>query len=164
MKQSPGMVRIRAGSARSSRWNSCIRNVTVALQSRADPVGSGPWHARAHGRAVSAADVRHSSVWAPTAIYLLLGGIAIFGTNDSATGSWLAAAFSWKNVSAGQWGDRIGQVNVFRSASSRAGDAARDRRGWTVREVRGGTAVLEGPDGIQTGSAGDKIPGGGRIG
>lgn len=35
--------------------------------------------------------------------------------------------------------------------------------GWTVREVRGGTAVLEGPDGIQTGSAGDIVPGVGRI-
>lgn len=35
--------------------------------------------------------------------------------------------------------------------------------GWTVREVRGGTVVLEGPDGIQTGSAGDTVPGVGRI-
>ncbi len=35
--------------------------------------------------------------------------------------------------------------------------------GWTVREVRGGTAVLEGPDGIRTGSAGDTVPGVGRI-
>lgn len=35
--------------------------------------------------------------------------------------------------------------------------------GWTVREVRGGTVVLEGPDGIRTGSAGDTVPGVGRI-
>jgi hypothetical protein len=35
--------------------------------------------------------------------------------------------------------------------------------GWTVREVRGGTVVLEGPDGIRTGSTGDTVPGVGRI-
>jgi hypothetical protein len=35
--------------------------------------------------------------------------------------------------------------------------------GWTVREVRGGTVVLEGPDGIRTGSAGETVPGVGRI-
>ncbi|HKS17824.1 MAG TPA: hypothetical protein VJS63_01280 [Bradyrhizobium sp.] len=35
--------------------------------------------------------------------------------------------------------------------------------GWTVREVRGGAAVLEGPDGIRTASAGDTVPGIGRI-
>ena len=35
--------------------------------------------------------------------------------------------------------------------------------GWTVREVRGNTVVLEGPDGIRTGSAGDTVPGVGRI-
>lgn len=35
--------------------------------------------------------------------------------------------------------------------------------GWTVREVRGGTVMLEGPDGIRTGSIGDTVPGVGRI-
>jgi hypothetical protein len=35
--------------------------------------------------------------------------------------------------------------------------------GWTVLEVRGGTAVLEGPDGIRTVTAGDTVPGLGRI-
>ncbi|MES2195321.1 MAG: hypothetical protein V4517_12950 [Pseudomonadota bacterium] len=35
--------------------------------------------------------------------------------------------------------------------------------GWTVREVRGGTVVLEGPDGIRSGSAGETVPGVGRI-
>lgn len=35
--------------------------------------------------------------------------------------------------------------------------------GWTVREVRGGTVVLEGPDGIRTGSTGDIVPEVGRI-
>lgn len=35
--------------------------------------------------------------------------------------------------------------------------------GWTVREVRGGTVVLEGPDGIRTGSVGDIVAGVGRI-
>jgi hypothetical protein len=35
--------------------------------------------------------------------------------------------------------------------------------GWTVREVRGGTAVLEGPDGIRTVTAGDSVPGLGHI-
>jgi len=35
--------------------------------------------------------------------------------------------------------------------------------GWTVRDVRGGTAILEGPDGIRTAVAGDTVPGVGRI-
>jgi hypothetical protein len=35
--------------------------------------------------------------------------------------------------------------------------------GWTVLDVRGGTAVLEGPDGIRTAARGDTIPGIGRI-
>ena len=35
--------------------------------------------------------------------------------------------------------------------------------GWTVREVRGGTAVLEGPDGVWTATRGDTVPGVGRI-
>ena len=35
--------------------------------------------------------------------------------------------------------------------------------GWTVRDVRGGTVVLEGPDGIRTAVAGDTVPGVGRI-
>jgi hypothetical protein len=35
--------------------------------------------------------------------------------------------------------------------------------GWTVLEVRGGTAVLEGPDGVLTAARGDTIPGIGRI-
>jgi hypothetical protein len=35
--------------------------------------------------------------------------------------------------------------------------------GWTVREVRGGTAILEGPDGVWTGTRGDTVPGVGRI-
>jgi hypothetical protein len=35
--------------------------------------------------------------------------------------------------------------------------------GWTVRDVRGGTVVLEGPDGSRTAMAGDTVPGVGRI-
>ena len=35
--------------------------------------------------------------------------------------------------------------------------------GWTVRDVRGGTVVLEGPDGIRTAAVGDTVPGIGRI-
>ncbi|SDJ68477.1 hypothetical protein SAMN05216338_106013 [Bradyrhizobium sp. Rc2d] len=35
--------------------------------------------------------------------------------------------------------------------------------GWTVLEVRGGTAVLEGPDGIRMAARGDVVPGIGRI-
>ena len=35
--------------------------------------------------------------------------------------------------------------------------------GWIVRDVRGGTAVLEGPDGSRTAMAGDTVPGVGRI-
>jgi hypothetical protein len=35
--------------------------------------------------------------------------------------------------------------------------------GWTVLEVRGGTAVLEGPDGVRTVARGDTVPGVGRI-
>ena len=35
--------------------------------------------------------------------------------------------------------------------------------GWTVREVRGGTAILEGPDGVWTVTRGDTGPGVGRI-
>ena len=35
--------------------------------------------------------------------------------------------------------------------------------GWTVREVRGATAILDGPDGIWTGARGDTVPGVGRI-
>jgi hypothetical protein len=35
--------------------------------------------------------------------------------------------------------------------------------GWTVVEVRDGTAVLEGPDGIKMAARGDTIPGIGRI-
>ncbi|HXO68668.1 MAG TPA: hypothetical protein VN838_06875 [Bradyrhizobium sp.] len=35
--------------------------------------------------------------------------------------------------------------------------------GWTVLDVRGGTAVLEGPDGIRTVARGDTVPGIGRI-
>jgi hypothetical protein len=35
--------------------------------------------------------------------------------------------------------------------------------GWTVLEVRGGTVVLEGPDGVQTAARGDTVPGIGRI-
>jgi hypothetical protein len=35
--------------------------------------------------------------------------------------------------------------------------------GWTVLEVRGGTAVLEGPDGVRTAVRGDTVPGVGRI-
>jgi hypothetical protein len=36
--------------------------------------------------------------------------------------------------------------------------------GWTVLDVRGGTAVLEGPDGVRMATRGDTIPGIGRIG
>jgi hypothetical protein len=35
--------------------------------------------------------------------------------------------------------------------------------GWTVVDVRDGTAVLEGPDGIRMAARGDAIPGLGRI-
>jgi hypothetical protein len=35
--------------------------------------------------------------------------------------------------------------------------------GWTVVEVRGGTAVLEGPDGVWRATRGDTVPGIGRI-
>jgi hypothetical protein len=35
--------------------------------------------------------------------------------------------------------------------------------GWSVVEVRDGTAVLEGPDGIKMGARGDMVPGIGRI-
>lgn len=35
--------------------------------------------------------------------------------------------------------------------------------GWTVLEVRGGTAVLEGPDGVRTVARGDSVPGIGRV-
>jgi hypothetical protein len=35
--------------------------------------------------------------------------------------------------------------------------------GWTVLDVRGGTAVLEGPEGIRTAARGDTVPGIGRI-
>jgi hypothetical protein len=35
--------------------------------------------------------------------------------------------------------------------------------GWTVLDVRGGTAVLQGPDGVRTVMLGDTVPGIGRI-
>jgi len=35
--------------------------------------------------------------------------------------------------------------------------------GWTVLDVRGGTAVLGGPDGVRTAKRGDTVPGIGRI-
>lgn len=35
--------------------------------------------------------------------------------------------------------------------------------GWTVREVRGATAILEGPDGVWTVTRGDTLPGVGRV-
>jgi hypothetical protein len=35
--------------------------------------------------------------------------------------------------------------------------------GWTVRDVRGGTAILEGPDRVWTATRGDTVPGVGRI-
>ena len=35
--------------------------------------------------------------------------------------------------------------------------------GWTVLDVRGGTAVLEGPDGVRMATRGDAVPGIGRI-
>jgi hypothetical protein len=35
--------------------------------------------------------------------------------------------------------------------------------GWTVLEVRGGTVILEGPDGVRTAARGDTLPGIGRI-
>ena len=35
--------------------------------------------------------------------------------------------------------------------------------GWTVLDVRGGTAVLEGPDGVRTAARGDTVPGIGQI-
>jgi len=36
--------------------------------------------------------------------------------------------------------------------------------GWTVLDVRGGTAVLEEPDGVRMATRGDTVPGIGRIG
>ena len=35
--------------------------------------------------------------------------------------------------------------------------------GWTVLDVRGGTAVLEGPDGVRMAARGDVVPGLGRV-
>lgn len=35
--------------------------------------------------------------------------------------------------------------------------------GWTVLDVRGGTAVLEGPDGVRMATRGDTVPGIGRV-
>src|ERR1043166_7443646 len=35
--------------------------------------------------------------------------------------------------------------------------------GWTVLEVRGGTVVLEGPEGVRTAAPGDSVPGIGRV-
>lgn len=35
--------------------------------------------------------------------------------------------------------------------------------GWTVRDVRGGTAIIEGPDGIRSAMVGDTVPGVGQI-
>jgi hypothetical protein len=35
--------------------------------------------------------------------------------------------------------------------------------GWTVLDVRGGMAVLQGPDGVRTAARGDTVPGIGRI-
>jgi hypothetical protein len=35
--------------------------------------------------------------------------------------------------------------------------------GWTVREVVGGTVVLDGPDGILKATRGDTVPGLGRV-
>ena len=35
--------------------------------------------------------------------------------------------------------------------------------GWTVLDVRGGTATLQGPDGVRTVTSGDTVPGIGRI-
>jgi hypothetical protein len=35
--------------------------------------------------------------------------------------------------------------------------------GWTVREVVGGTVVLEGPDGVWRASRGETVPGVGRV-
>ena len=35
--------------------------------------------------------------------------------------------------------------------------------GWTVLDVRGGMAVLQGPNGVRTAALGDTVPGIGRI-
>jgi hypothetical protein len=35
--------------------------------------------------------------------------------------------------------------------------------GWTVRDVRGGTAVIEGPNGVWRAAAGGSVPGLGRV-
>jgi hypothetical protein len=35
--------------------------------------------------------------------------------------------------------------------------------GWTVREVVGGTVVLEGPDGVWRAARGETVPGVGRV-
>jgi hypothetical protein len=35
--------------------------------------------------------------------------------------------------------------------------------GWTIREVSGGTAVLEGPNGVWKATRGDTVPGVGKI-
>ena len=39
----------------------------------------------------------------------------------------------------------------------------RKLEGWTIREVVGGTAVLEGPGGVWRAAQGDTVPGIGRI-
>ena len=36
-------------------------------------------------------------------------------------------------------------------------------RGWTIREVSGGTAVLVGPNGVWNATRGDTVPGVGKI-
>jgi len=44
-----------------------------------------------------------------------------------------------------------------------AGDEADHYAGWVVRDVVGGTAVLEGPDGVWKTTRGDTVPGVGRV-
>ena len=49
------------------------------------------------------------------------------------------------------------------SSEARPDTAPRSIEGWTVREVFGGTAVLEGPQGVLKVSAGEMVPGVGRV-
>jgi hypothetical protein len=59
------------------------------------------------------------------------------------------------------------QANTTPTAREPMGPVAETRpttiEGWTVLEVRGGTVVLEGPDGVRTATRGDTVPGIGRI-
>jgi hypothetical protein len=61
----------------------------------------------------------------------------------------------------------LAQANAIMAAREPVVPAAETRPttidGWTVLDVRGGTVVLEGPDGVRTAARGDTVPGIGRI-